>query len=286
MSASPHPFRVDRLAALDEGERLQPVTNDRGQLEIHILGRGLHLAAELGLDLSRFAGEESLGVGDQLAIGLLRDAADARRRAALDLVKQAGPVARLEEAVRAAPQQEQLLQRVERVVDAAGAGEGAVIIALRAARAAMLLNAREIMIGAQQDEGEAFVVAQQHVVGRAVALDQLRFEQQRLRLVVGGDDRHRAGLRNHALEPFGQPIDLGIVVDAVLQRAGLADIEHVAARILHAVDAGTRREGLQHVADRRHPRLDIGHVGAADGEGGLFLVEAIGGVGGRHRPSS
>ena len=40
------------------------------------------------------------------------------------------------------------------------------------------------MILAQQDEGEAFVVAQQHVVGRPEALDQLRLEQQRLGLGV------------------------------------------------------------------------------------------------------
>jgi hypothetical protein len=41
-------------------------------------------------------------------------------------------------------------------------------------------------------KGKRFVVAQQHVVRRAEALDQLRFEQQRLGLGVGGDDRHRA----------------------------------------------------------------------------------------------
>ena len=45
-----------------------------------------------------------------------------------------------------------------------------------------LLDSREGVILAQQDEREAFVVAQQHVVGRAEALDQLRFEQQRLGL--------------------------------------------------------------------------------------------------------
>ena len=46
------------------------------------------------------------------------------------------------------------------------------------------------MILAQQDEGKAFVVAQQHVVRRAKALDQLRLEQQRLGLGPGRDDGH------------------------------------------------------------------------------------------------
>ena len=44
----------------------------------------------------------------------------------------------------------------------------------------MLHDPGKGMIGAEQDEGEAFIVAQQDVVGRAIAFDQLRFEQQRL----------------------------------------------------------------------------------------------------------
>src|SRR3546814_6250903 len=75
------------------------------------------------------------------------------------MVEQARAVARLEEAVGATSEQEQLFERVERLVDAAGRREGAVIIALRPPRAAMLLDAGVSVIGAQQDEGEAFVVA-------------------------------------------------------------------------------------------------------------------------------
>ena len=46
----------------------------------------------------------------------------------------------------------------------------------------MLLDPREGMILAQQDEWKALVVAQQHVERGAEALDQLRLEQQRLGL--------------------------------------------------------------------------------------------------------
>src|SRR3546814_7010261 len=120
------------------------------------------------------------------------------------MVEQARAVARLEEAVGATSEQEQLFERVERLVDAAGRREGAVIIALRPPRAAMLLDAGVSVIGAQQDEGEAFVVAQQHVVGGAMALDELRLEQPRLGLVVGGDDRPASRLRDHALEPSSE----------------------------------------------------------------------------------
>ena len=197
-----------------------------------------------------------------------------RGRTALDLVEQARPVAGLEEAVGAGAEQEQLLQRVQRVVDRSGTGEGAVILALPFARAAMLLDARELLIAAQKDEGKRFVVAEQHVVGGAIALDELRFEQQRLRLVVGRHHRHRPALRDHPLEALGQVLDLDVVGDAALQRTRLADIEHVALGIEHPVDAGRGRQRLQHVADRRHACVQIGRIRAAHGEGGLLLVEA------------
>ena len=66
--------------------------------------------------------------------------------------------------------------------------------------AAVLLDARELMILAQHDEREAFVVAQKHVVGRPEALDQLRFEQQRLGFGARRDDGHRPRLRDHPLQ--------------------------------------------------------------------------------------
>jgi len=97
-SASPTPG-VDRLRPLDEGQRLEPIAQHRGELEVHRLGRLGHLRAQLGLHLGRLAREEVLRVADQFGIFLDPDPPDARRRATLDLVEQARPVARLEEAV-------------------------------------------------------------------------------------------------------------------------------------------------------------------------------------------
>ncbi len=59
------------------------------------------------------------------------DFAGARRRAALDLVQQAGPGAAVEHAVGTGAQQEGALQHVDRAVDGAGRGEGAEVVALR-----------------------------------------------------------------------------------------------------------------------------------------------------------
>ncbi len=71
MSASPTPSALIACAALDEGERAQPVAQHGGKLEIHRLGRLLHLTGELLLHLRRLAGEEGLRVLDQLGIVVL-----------------------------------------------------------------------------------------------------------------------------------------------------------------------------------------------------------------------
>ncbi len=87
------------------------------------------------------------------------------------------------------------LQRDQGAVDRAGRGEGAEIIAGLVARAAMLGQLREIVVAGEVDVGERLVVAQQHVVARHQALDQVAFEQQRLDLGVGDDDLERARSR-------------------------------------------------------------------------------------------
>ena len=82
-------FGMHGLAALDVGQRAQPVAIDGGKLVILPLGRLRHQLGEARLHVSRLAGEERLGVVDQLAIFVLGDPADAGRRAALDLEQQA-----------------------------------------------------------------------------------------------------------------------------------------------------------------------------------------------------
>ena len=281
---------MDGLRPLDIGQRAKPVAIDRRKLEIALVGGLGHLLGEPRLDPGRLARQEQFRIGDQVGIILLADAVDARRRAAADLVQQARPGPGREKAVRTASQQEQFLQRIEGRGDRSGACERPVILALDAPRAAMLADLRIIMVLAQQDEGEAFVVAQQDIVGRSEALDQLRFEQQRLGLGLGGDDGHAARLADHPLQPLGQFRDLGVAVDAVLEHPRLADIQDVAARILHAIDAGPGRQCFQDVADRLYARVEVGRAVAADRIGRFLFVEAlgsaglVGAVGLAHRP--
>ena len=94
---------MDCLAALDIGQRTQPVAINRRQLEILLLGRFGHLLAEPSLNAGRFAREEQLRVRDQLRIILLADPTHARRRTAADLVEQAGPGPVREKAVGTTP---------------------------------------------------------------------------------------------------------------------------------------------------------------------------------------
>src|SRR5579884_60288 len=96
------PFGVHGLAALDVGQRAQPVAIDGGEFVILPLRRLRHLLRQARLDAGRLAGEELLRFPDQLAIFPLVDPTDARRRAALDLVEKAWPGAVRKKAVRTA----------------------------------------------------------------------------------------------------------------------------------------------------------------------------------------
>jgi len=195
------PRRVDRLRPLDKSRRTQSVAQHRRSFELQVLGCLSHLPFQISLHRARFTRQEVLRLPHQRVVISFIDPPHTGRRTPLDLIEQAGPVTVVEETVGATPQQEQLLQRVERRVDAARAGKRAVVIALCPPRTAMFLNARKGVIGAQKNEGEALVIAQQHVERRAEPLDQLRFQQQRLSLGIGGDDLHGAGLADHALKP-------------------------------------------------------------------------------------
>src|SRR5689334_11591246 len=141
----------------------------------------------------------------------------------------------------------------------------------------MLLDARKGMILTQQDERKAFIVPQEHVVRRPETLDQLSFEQQRLGLGAGRHDRHRSRLGDHPLKPLRKLRDLRVVGDAVFQRPRLADIEYVAPRVLHAINARPGWQRLQDLADRSHAQFEVGLAIAANGVGRLLFIKALGG---------
>ena len=242
----------DRLVRLDVGQRADAVAQHGGALEFEI-GRGLvHALRQRLLDLAVAAAQEAAHLVDDGAVLGLVDAADAGRRAALDLVLQAGPGAGREHAVRAGAQREGALQRVERAVDRGGRGEGAEILVARVAHAAVLGELRPFGVAADDDVGERLVVAQQHVEARPEALDQVVLEQQGLGLAVGDRELHGRGADTMRMQAVVEPGRLGVGGDPAAQRARLADIEHLAVGGDHAIDAGLARQGVHELADDPH----------------------------------
>src|SRR3546814_14106924 len=95
----------------------------------------------------------------------------AGRRAALDLVHEAGPRAGRIDGIAAGTQQEGALQRGDGAVDRAGRGEGAEVVTLAVVGAAMLGDLRDSVVGGQWDVGERIVVEQQDDVVRHQAIE-------------------------------------------------------------------------------------------------------------------
>ncbi len=104
------------------------------------------------------------------------------------------------------------------------------------------------------------VVAQVDVETRLVALDERVLQQQGL-LFVGRDDRgdvsndpFQEGHEQAAVARRG----LEVLAHARAQIARLADVDRLAAPILHEIHAGFGRQAVQDLGDRLPSRLDLG----------------------------
>ena len=188
------------------------------------------------------------------------DLAGARPRTAADLVEQAGPCAAFEERVGAGAHQKGALQRRDGAADRAGRGERAEISPGARLRTAMLQDLRRPVVAGDQDIGKRLVVAQLHVEARPQLLDQIGFQQQRLGFGRGRHDLDGRGGRDHAQDARRlRRRDPCIGRQPLPDVLRLADIEHVAGGIEHAVDAGRGRGMAHRMLDRgmagRQPSL-------------------------------
>ena len=125
----------------------------------------------------------------------------------------------------------------------------------------MLEDAGRRMVAGQHDVGERLVVPHQNVEARAQPLDKIGFEQQRLDLGAGDDELHRRRLAHHPADAVGVEAAVGVVGHALLQAARLADVEHVAGGIHHAVDARRVGQPLDQRLDDLGPDLAVGVAG-------------------------
>ncbi len=249
---------VDPLAGLNRRQRPDAVAQSGRPLELHSRTRRAHRAGQILLHAGRTAAEEQYRVLHQHRVVGLRDQPHAGRAAPLDLVQEARAGAAFEHAVRAAAQQERLLQLVQRAVHAPRRSEGSEVTPLVAAQPAVLADLREGMVAGDQDVGEALVVAEQHVVLRLELLDEVLLQQKRLGFRLRGQEHHRGRRRDHSTYARAVPGRLGIARDPLSQAPGLADVEYLAAGIEHPVDARAILQPPEIVADDRMPDASSG----------------------------
>ena len=79
------------LLVLDAPQRGDAVAYDRGFLELLLCGGGFHVPGQFVEQFLALALQEQLRIVHLVRVFLFRYEADARRRAALDLILQAGP---------------------------------------------------------------------------------------------------------------------------------------------------------------------------------------------------
>ena len=207
------------------------------------IGRRQHLATER-LDQRLLATlEEQLDLLDVGAVGVLVDRLDAGALAALDVVQQARPLQgslAVLDVDRAGAEREEAPDQVHRFVDARRRPVRPEVAAPVVDQLARPLDPREVVGQRDLDVRVALVVLEADVEARPVALDQVHLEEQRLGDRVGLGDLDVDDPVDHAADPVdlaGGRLLLPVRPDAVAQALRLADVDDVAAVVLHQVDA-------------------------------------------------
>ena len=152
------------------------------------------------------------------------------------------------------------MQGVDRLVDRVGRSEWTKIFALALFCAAIFGNARKGMVARNQDVGERLIVTQGDVVIRLETFDEIALKQECLNLAFRCNYLDRGDIGDHALQPRRQGFGIGVAGYALFQVFSLADIEHVAFGINHAIDAGAAWHRGNGFAERfKARRKRIGH---------------------------
>src|SRR5215216_2138190 len=246
---------ADRIKRVLRGDgRLLPIADvpEGGDL-IPQLRRPLEVHRCSGLAHRRFAlpdqavhppFEEGDDVGDDSVVLLLRDRPDARRDRAPDVVVQArypAPAARLGSPALA--KREGLVENVERRVDGAGARERTEVAVARIVGGARGEYPRVLIAQSNHDVRVALVVPERGVEARAVALYEVRLQDERLGLALGRYEIYPP-------DPLSKLRYLRAPVAGTGEVARhpapdvfrLADVQHRASGVLEDVDAGGSRQ--------------------------------------------
>jgi hypothetical protein len=250
------PLRADDVL-IDGAHRLDLLAHERalhvadlvavvgGELVLPVL-RGLVHARLQRLDqLLALALQEQHGLVHRARVGLAVDLEDARPRAALDLVLQAGPRAVVQDVVVTRAQAEVLVEHAQGLPHRGRRVVGAEVLGAVALLAAHDLDARPLRLGVDAQRQEILVVAQLYVVPRLMRLDQAVLEEQRL-LLVARDDR--LDVAEDAGQALGEGARVGaaeVLAQAGAQVDGFADVHDLAALVLHQIAARLRGRAIE-----------------------------------------
>ena len=95
------------------------------------------------------------------------------------------------------------------------------------------------MFPTDQNIWKRFIISQKHIILRLELFNQILLQQERFRFGLGGQKHHTSGFADHAADAGRMSLRSGITRHAVFQTFSLANIEHAALLIEHAID--TRR---------------------------------------------
>jgi hypothetical protein len=248
----------------------QPIAVARSLLE-PLVRRGLpHLLVELLLNRLRVAGQELDHLVDDRAVVLLRDVADARRQAALDVVVETRD-ARVAPRLRAftGTVREDAVEDIERLADLLRVRVRPEVDDSAPVALAREHDPRVLVLDRDRDVRKGLVVPQPDVEGRPVPLDEVLLEVERLDLVLGDDHldvRHPLRQLPDRRARVGALLEVG--AHARAQGLGLAHVEHIPGPIPEEVDPGQRGQGFQLIfepsghefslAPRNHPKHEAG----------------------------
>ncbi len=229
----------------------------------------MHLLLDVLQHVAAAAFEEEQRLVDDLAVLLGRAVSGARGDAALDVVVEAGAGVGAGDRLGAGAPGEELLHHVERAPHRARRGVWPEVARAVLLDAAGDGDARPVLLHVDLEVGVVLVVLEADVVDGLVALDEGGLQQQRLRLVAGDDVVKCVDLLDERVDAaLHAAAGAEVGAHAGAQPAGLADVEHLPAGVLHQVDARTLRKRLRLLEDS-----GLGHAiqcsAARDGAGGV-----------------
>jgi hypothetical protein len=224
----------DPLALEQRADRLQPVTVDRGALELAGGGGGVHLRLLVRLHLAVATREEVDDRVDVATVLIAADVSDTRRPTALDEVVEAGTAGAASGlGPLAGPELEQLAEQVERLADPLGTGERAEVGAPGAVLLASEVDPRVLLVEADADIGVGLVVAEPDVESRPMPLDEALLGQQSLGLGGGRQELDPVDPRRQLRLAAGE-----MRTDPFADRASLADVKELVVGAVEEVDTG------------------------------------------------